>query len=143
MTNRYGVDVPYFKKELATLIRSLPDRTPDELQRYLSSLAITAAPMSVDQAIAIVEKAPLDYFTPRDSHIEHDAFEVVKAAALSRPSSSKSGCHRLHKPDHKSDELKLARLELLVKGARSRFDSDPVMAKKHLDAAIKIFAIRE
>lgn len=41
MTNRYGVDVSYFKKELARLSRSLDDRPPDELRRYLLRLADT------------------------------------------------------------------------------------------------------
>jgi len=44
MENRYGVDVEYFKKELAALSRSLPNRTPDELDRYLRRLADVAKP---------------------------------------------------------------------------------------------------
>jgi hypothetical protein len=44
MNNRYGVDVPYFTKELASLSRSLDDRTPDELHRYLLRLADVALP---------------------------------------------------------------------------------------------------
>jgi len=40
--NRYGVDTAYFKKELASLSRSLPDRTPQELRRYLVRLADVA-----------------------------------------------------------------------------------------------------
>lgn len=44
MNNRYGVDVPYFTKELAALSRSLDDRTPDELHRYLLRLADVALP---------------------------------------------------------------------------------------------------
>lgn len=39
MKNRYGVDVPYFKKELKALLRSLDNRTPEELQRYLLTLS--------------------------------------------------------------------------------------------------------
>lgn len=42
MKNRYGVDVDYFKKELQSLIRSLPDRTPEELYRYLCVLSRVA-----------------------------------------------------------------------------------------------------
>jgi hypothetical protein len=42
MNNKYGVDVPYFTKELAALSRSLPDRTPDELERYLLRLSEVA-----------------------------------------------------------------------------------------------------
>lgn len=42
--NRYGVDVSYFTKELAALSRSLDDRTPDELHRYLLRLADVALP---------------------------------------------------------------------------------------------------
>lgn len=46
MPNRYGVDVDYFKKELATLSRSLENRTPDELRRYLNNLAnVVATPI--------------------------------------------------------------------------------------------------
>jgi hypothetical protein len=45
MTNRYGVDVAYFKKELAALSRSLPDRTPDELARYFMTLHNIALPI--------------------------------------------------------------------------------------------------
>jgi hypothetical protein len=44
MTNRYGVDVPYFKKELKSLSDSLDNRTPDELFRYLTCLAKVAKP---------------------------------------------------------------------------------------------------
>ena len=36
--NGWGVDVPYFKKELASLSRSLPNRTGAELCRYLLRL---------------------------------------------------------------------------------------------------------
>jgi len=44
MENRFGLDVNYFKKELDRLIKSLPNRTPDELARYLIVLANTAVP---------------------------------------------------------------------------------------------------
>jgi hypothetical protein len=44
MTNRYGVDVAYFTKELAMLSRSLDDRTPEELERYLLRLSEVAKP---------------------------------------------------------------------------------------------------
>lgn len=44
MKNRFGVDVDYFKKELSALSRSLENRTPEELVRYLCRLAETAAP---------------------------------------------------------------------------------------------------
>jgi hypothetical protein len=46
--NRYGVDVPYFKKELAALSKSLPDRTPKELYRYLIALSKVALPTGGD-----------------------------------------------------------------------------------------------
>jgi hypothetical protein len=46
MTNRYCVDVAYFKKELASLSRSLEDRTPEELYRYLLKLAEVARPIT-------------------------------------------------------------------------------------------------
>jgi hypothetical protein len=42
--NRYGVDVAYFKRELAALSDSLENRTPDELNRYLLKLSEVAAP---------------------------------------------------------------------------------------------------
>jgi hypothetical protein len=45
MTNRYGVDVAYFTKELAALSKSLENRTPDELHRYLLRLADVAKPV--------------------------------------------------------------------------------------------------
>ena len=45
VTNRYGVDVAYFKKELAALSRSLDDRTPDELARYFMALHNVAVPV--------------------------------------------------------------------------------------------------
>jgi len=44
MTNRFGVDTEYFKRELAVLSKSLPNRTPDELYRYLIRLANVAMP---------------------------------------------------------------------------------------------------
>jgi hypothetical protein len=42
MSNRYGVDTEYFNKELKTLAKSLGDRTPEELERYLKRLADVA-----------------------------------------------------------------------------------------------------
>ena len=39
MLNRYGVDVSYFKSELDNLKKSLNNRTPEELYRYLLRLA--------------------------------------------------------------------------------------------------------
>lgn len=42
LLNRYGVDTQYFKRELSRLSESLPDRTPDELYRYLLRLAEVA-----------------------------------------------------------------------------------------------------
>lgn len=39
MSNRFGVDVEYYTKDLKRLIKSLPDRTPEELKRYFESLA--------------------------------------------------------------------------------------------------------
>jgi hypothetical protein len=44
MNNRYGVDVSYFSKELKSLIKSLPNRTPEELWRYLQVLAKIVEP---------------------------------------------------------------------------------------------------
>jgi len=44
MKNRFGVDVAYFTKELTRLQESLPNRTPDELYRYLIALASVAKP---------------------------------------------------------------------------------------------------
>lgn len=41
--NAYGLDVEYFKKELASLSRTLNKRTPDELERYLIRLADVAS----------------------------------------------------------------------------------------------------
>ena len=41
--NSYGVDVGYFTRELQSLIKSLPNRKPDELSRYLFRLADVAA----------------------------------------------------------------------------------------------------
>lgn len=39
MTNRFGLDVDYFKIELNQLLRSLDNRTPEELYNYLIRLA--------------------------------------------------------------------------------------------------------
>ena len=50
MKNRYGVDVSYFKKELSLLSRSLPNRTPEELQRYLVRLSEVAAPQDIKES---------------------------------------------------------------------------------------------
>ena len=47
MTNRYGVDVAYFTKELKALSDSLIDRTPEELERYLKRLADVAHSLKV------------------------------------------------------------------------------------------------
>jgi hypothetical protein len=41
-TNRYGVDVSYFKRELKHLISTLENRKPDELARYLKAYAKVA-----------------------------------------------------------------------------------------------------
>ncbi len=41
--NRYGVDVDYFRRELAKLAESLPTRPPAELSRYFQVLANIAA----------------------------------------------------------------------------------------------------
>jgi len=49
MKNCYGVDVSYFKKELAVLSRSLPDRTPEELSRYLVCLSEVAKPQNTKE----------------------------------------------------------------------------------------------
>ena len=59
MENRYGVDVEYFKKELAALSRSLPNRTPDELDRYLRRLAdVAKPPKSKERRKTVRRKAP-------------------------------------------------------------------------------------
>lgn len=44
MKNKHGLDVSYFKKELQRLTKSLPNRTPDELWRYLMQLAKIVEP---------------------------------------------------------------------------------------------------
>jgi hypothetical protein len=44
MTNEYGVDVEYFKKELKFLSNTLFNRTQEELFRYLICLAKVACP---------------------------------------------------------------------------------------------------
>jgi len=53
MYNRFGVDVDYFKKELSALSKSLDNRPPDELARYLSVLADCAKRSTVDNASVI------------------------------------------------------------------------------------------
>jgi len=58
VNNRYGVDVPYFTKELAALSRSLPDRTPDELNRYLLRLAEVAKPLKAAERRKTVRRKP-------------------------------------------------------------------------------------
>jgi hypothetical protein len=64
--NRYGVDVPYFTKELAALSRSLPDRTPDELYRYLICLSKVAKPLkSVERRKTAANKRSLKRAKPR------------------------------------------------------------------------------
>lgn len=56
MTNRYGVDVDYFTKELAKLSESLIDRPPKELHRYLVKLAeIVSVPKYMDYYDGIIE----------------------------------------------------------------------------------------
>ena len=47
--NRYGVDVEYFRKELLKLVKTLPDRTHEELERYLVRLAKVAEPSSAPE----------------------------------------------------------------------------------------------
>ena len=47
--NRYGVDVNYFSKELKRLEKSLVYRPPDELYRYLLSLAKIVEPQTLVQ----------------------------------------------------------------------------------------------
>jgi len=42
MANRYGIDTAYFERELDALKASLEDRTPEELARYLTTLAAVA-----------------------------------------------------------------------------------------------------
>jgi hypothetical protein len=39
MNNRFGLDVAYYRKELKALSDSLVDRTPEELNRYLLTMA--------------------------------------------------------------------------------------------------------
>lgn len=56
MTNRYGVDVSYFEKELKKLSESLIDRTPEELHRYLIRLAeVVSVPKYVNYYDGIIE----------------------------------------------------------------------------------------
>jgi len=43
-SNQWGVDVSYFSRELDALKRSLPNRTPGELHRYLLRLAAIVEP---------------------------------------------------------------------------------------------------
>ena len=56
--NRYGIDDNYFKKELKLLIKSLPNKTPEELNRHLQCLAnIVYAPTFVQHSLSGSEKA--------------------------------------------------------------------------------------
>lgn len=38
MTNRFGLDVDYYRKELKQLEKTLDDRTPEELWRYFGRI---------------------------------------------------------------------------------------------------------
>lgn len=51
LKNRYGVDVSYFKRELNSLSKSLPNRTPEELHRYLLRLADVVKPLETKEKI--------------------------------------------------------------------------------------------
>jgi len=42
MTNRYGLDVNYFKGKLELILRDIKKYTPDELSRSLLRLSVTA-----------------------------------------------------------------------------------------------------
>ena len=70
--NRYGVDVSYFEKELAALSRSLPNRTPAELERYLIRLAKVARPHKVKklskpkQALSIDQQTNDVWYSVKD-----------------------------------------------------------------------------
>jgi len=44
MTNSWGVDASYFRRELKSLLRTLDNRTPGELYRYFLALADVALP---------------------------------------------------------------------------------------------------
>ena len=59
--NRYGVDVGYFRRELAALSASLGDRPPDELARYLQTLAATAATGASPAPEPPIEKAAREF----------------------------------------------------------------------------------
>lgn len=96
MTNRYGVDTNYFQKELAALSRSLENRTPEELYRYLMALANVAKPIKepitfrIDyddnqiNTLAIAEKALNEFginIEFKDDNLPHDGyciFTIVK-----------------------------------------------------------------
>lgn len=72
MKNRYGVDESYFKKELTRLSKSLPNRTPDELHRYLLRLAEVAKPL--DNAEAETQSASptnIDYISALEEELKH------------------------------------------------------------------------
>ena len=56
MKNRYGVDVSYFRKELDALSRSLQNRPPEELARYLKTLAKVAEPVNTGHSIKCVSQ---------------------------------------------------------------------------------------
>lgn len=44
MTNSWGVDASYFRRELKSLLRTLDNRTSGELYRYFLALADVALP---------------------------------------------------------------------------------------------------
>jgi len=58
--NKYNVDTEYFQRELTALLRTLPDRKPAELRRYLERLADVALPpvdkISAKRAIALCKE---------------------------------------------------------------------------------------
>ncbi len=71
--NRYGVDVRYFSKELKQLEKSLPNRKPDELYRYLIVLAkVIKSDIDLghslrgDQVWCDIENVPADRCTHMD-----------------------------------------------------------------------------
>jgi len=57
MSNKYGVDTDYFKRELTSLIKSLPNRPPEELWRYLMVLAKIVEPNEIKETLSHDEGA--------------------------------------------------------------------------------------
>jgi len=84
MTNRFGVDTEYFKRELAVLSKSLPNRTPDELYRYLIRLANVAMPPKS-------ELAESQNSTSTNKHMEQGLKSQIIAVVERRVNAQKMG----------------------------------------------------